>query len=355
MRDQLRQLAEFEPGDLSVLSIYLDMRPQATGQNPGVRSGQIVLKDRLHEIEKTLGPRGAALESFRADASRIERYLDEEASLASQGLAIFACHGRALFTAVQSGVAFENQVTADPVPDLFQLARLLDEQETAVVAVVDTNTARLFVSRTGIFEEVGGPDDDTYHFGKRLIGGWSQAGYQRHIDKHRTDFAREAAAAIERLVGREGAVRLILAGDEVAITPLRNALSSAMTALVYGNARRIDIRTPQDDMAFEVAPLLARAEAEDACSIGDRLIQAVRAGGLGVIGLEATRTALAYGQVDTLVLDAEASIDDDERNALVRLAATTGADVEVVEGHGPLGDLGGVGALLRYRLDGSDG
>lgn len=351
VRDQLRQLAELEPADLPVLSIYLDMRPQATGQNPRVRSGQIVLKDRLREIEKTLGPRGPALESFRADASRIERYLDDEAAPASQGLAIFACHGRELFEAVQSGVVFENQVTADPVPDLFQLARLLDEQETGVVAVVDSNTARLFVTRTGNFEEVGGPDDENYHYGKRKMGGWSQARYQRHIEKHRSDFAREAAAAIERLVGHERAARLILAGDEVAITPLRNALSPAMTALIYGSARRIDIRTPQDDMAFEVAPLLARAEAEDACSIGDRLIQAVQAGGLGVIGLEATRTALSNGQVDVLVLDPEASLDDGERNALIRQAATTNADVEVVQGHPLLGELGGVGALLRYRLN----
>ena len=351
VRDQLRQLAELEPGDLPVLSIYLDMRPQATGQNPGVRSGQIVLKDRLREIEKTLGPRGPALESFRADAARIERYLDEEAPSESQGLAMFACHGRELFEAVQSGVAFENQVTADPVPDLFQLARLLDEQETAVVALVDSNTARLFVTRTGAFEEVGGPDDDSVHYRKRSMGGWSQARYQRHIDKHRADFAREAAAEIERLVEREGAVRLILAGDEVAITPLRAALSPSIAARVHGAPLRVHIRTPQDDVAAEVAPLLARAEAEDACSIGDRLVQAVRTGGLGAAGLEATQTALEYGQADALVLDADAPIEDDVRNTLIRQATTIGAGVEVVQGHPALGDLGGVGALLRYRFD----
>ena len=42
---------------MPVLSIYLDMRPQATGNNPGVSGGEIVLKDRLHEIEKNYAPR----------------------------------------------------------------------------------------------------------------------------------------------------------------------------------------------------------------------------------------------------------------------------------------------------------
>ncbi len=45
--DLIRKLAEFEPTEMPVLSIYLDMRPQATGGNPGIRSGEIVLKDRL--------------------------------------------------------------------------------------------------------------------------------------------------------------------------------------------------------------------------------------------------------------------------------------------------------------------
>jgi peptide chain release factor subunit 1 len=352
MREVLRLLAAIEPSDLLVLSIYLDMRPQATGQNPSVRSGRIVLKDRLREIEKTLGPRGPALDSFHADAERIERYLDEEAPSESQGIAIFACHAQELFVHVQAGVAFDNQVTASPLPDLYQLARLLDEQETAVMALVDSNTVRLFVTRTGEFDEVGGPDDDSVHYRKRSTGGWSQARYQRHIEKHRADFAQEAAAEIKRLVTREGAVRLILAGDEVAITPLRAALSPDIAALIHGDALRIHIRTPQDEVDAAVAPLLAQAEADDACSDGDRLVQAVQAGGLAVAGLPETRQALEYGQVDTLVLDPAAPIDEETRSSLIRQATMTGAEVEMVAEHPVVAELGGVGALLRYRLDG---
>lgn len=70
----LRRLAGVEAGELPVLSVYLDLRPQATGEDPGLRSGTVVPKDRLREIEKTFLPRGADLDSFRDDAERIRRY-----------------------------------------------------------------------------------------------------------------------------------------------------------------------------------------------------------------------------------------------------------------------------------------
>ena len=351
MRELLRRLVELQPGDLPVLSIYLDMRRQATGESPA-RSRLIVLKDRLREIEKTLGPRGEALDSFRADAARVRRYLEDNVTASTQGLALFACAGRDLFATVQAGVPFENQVSAGPLPDLFQLARLLDEQETAVVALVDSNTARLFVTRMGALEEVSGSDDDSVHYRKRSMGGWSQARYQRHIDKHRADFAREAATEIERLVEQEGAVRLVLAGDEVAITPLKNALSPKMARLVAAPMLRVHIRAPRDDLAAEIRPILAQAEAGHAAGAADQLVGAVRSDGLGVAGLERSRRALTYGQGDVLLLDPQADLDDETCSELILLAAAGGADIKLVENHDRFREMGGVGVLLRYRHDG---
>ncbi len=350
-RAVLRRLADVEATEAPVLSLYLDMRPQATGQRPAVRSGLVVLKDRLHEIEKTLGPRGPDLDSFRSDVIRVEAYLDNDVSAATQGLALFACAQQNLFEAVEAGVEFENQVTAAPLPDLYQLARLLDQQEVSVVAVVDSNTARLFVTRAGLFEEVGGPDEASDLYPKRSKFAWSQARYQRKVESHRADFAGEVASEIERLVHAEGAARVILAGDEVAIPLLRGALSPQVTALVCAEVPRIDIRALKDDVREEISPILAQAEADDARIVADRLVGAVRGGGLGTSGLEHTRSALEQGQVDLLVLSNDAHLSRAERDELVRLAAVSDAGVEVVEGHALFNELGGVGALLRYRTD----
>ena len=78
----------------------------------------------------------------------------------------------------------------------------------------------------------------------------------------------------------------------------------------------------------------------------------MRSDGLGVAGLKRTRTALEYGQAHMLLLDPAADVDEKTRSQLIRLAATTGADVELVENHVPFQQIGGVGALLRYHHGG---
>lgn len=351
MRDQLRRLAELEPGELPVLSVYLDLRPQATGENPAVRSGLIVLKDRLRQLEKTLLPRGPALDSFRSDAARIQRYIEEHLPTSAQGLAVFACAGRDVFEVVESAVAFDNEVAMGAVPDLFQLARLIDDYETVVVGVVTSNTARLFVMRAGHLEEQSGLRDDPIHYTQTRGRPPNVTRYQRHVANHRAEFARESAREIERLVDEEQAVRVILAGNAVALPTLQEALSPRIRDLTHVEPLRMDPRALSDEVKREVADLIAQAEMEDDHAIADQLVEAVQADGLGVDGLERTRSALEHGQVDVLVLDEEVPLDPETRNELIRLAATTGADVEVVQQHEALSNLGGVGALLRYKHD----
>lgn len=376
LSETLRRLAEVEAPDLPVLSVYLDMRPHATGQRPGERAGLVVLRGRLREIERTYWPRGDDYDSFKADETKILEFLEQDFDTAAHGLALFACSGADVWEVVQAGVPFHDSVAVGDRPDLFQLARLIDEHETAVVALVDTNTARIFVTRTGRLEEVETRDEDNASFQKRSLGGWSEQRYQRHIDKHIADFAKQSAGTIEEVVNREDARRLVLAGDEVALTPLLDALPKSVEQKV-GEILRIDMRSAPDELNDEVRQALASAEAQSGRSVADQLIAAVRSDGLGVTGIEATRRMLEVGAVETLVLaelpgpapedqeyhDARdigehveglderepGLLDLDTRNELVRLASTTSAEVEVIAGHEALEKSGGVGALLRYR------
>ena len=75
----------------------------------------------------------------------------------------------------------------------------------------------------------------------------------------------------------------------------------------------------------------------------------MRSDGLGVAGPERIRTALEYGQADMLLLDPAADVDETTRSQLIRRAATTGADVELVENQVSFQQTGDVGALLRYH------
>lgn len=346
----LRRLAALDAGGAGILSIYLDMRPHEGGESPGLRESLVVMRDRLREIERTLKRRDD-LDALQADVAQIESYLATGFPTEAQGLAVFACAPAGLFETVAVGAPFDTQVTFGERPELYQLARLIDDMETAVVAVVDTNTARLFVVRSGFVNEVGGPDRrDNDEFRKHKQGGWSQARFQRHIQNNRVEFQKTAAEAIEQLVQREGAVRLIVAGNEVAVPLLKQALSQQMAQLLHEETPRIPIRAGGDAVRSEVAPILARLEAEQDLTVVERLVDGVRGGGLATSGMKQTRRALENGQVDTLVLAADADLPQEQRNELVQLAATTSASVEVVEGNETLRELGGVGALLRYRL-----
>lgn len=348
----LRKLAEFEATEMPVLSVYLDMRPQATGENPQIRSGEIVLKDRLNEIEKMYRPRGEDFDSFMADKAKIEEYLTHEFPTETQGLAIFACAAEDLWEVVEAGVNFKNDVIVGETPDLYQFAKLLDKHEKTVVAVVDTNTTRFFVTDYGFLEEVDSPNDkNAKMFRKTQLGGWKQTKYQRNIDNNREDFVKEAVKELEDLIKREEASKLILAGDQVAIPLYQNALSQEAKQILSDNVMSIDIKAPKSKIIEEVQGIIADYEYSQSHKNADKLIGEHKRNCLGVVGAKATKVALENGQVDTLLLDSSAdSVTEEIRNEFIKLAATTSADVEMVADHAKFNQLGGVGAILRYRI-----
>jgi len=348
----MRELAEFEPTEMPVLSIYLDMRPQATGGNPGVRSGEIVLKDRLHEIEKAYRPRGEDLDSFLEDKEKIENFLENEFSSETQSLAIFACSAKNLWETIEVGTTFENEVVVGKIPDLFQFANLLDKHEKTIVAVIDTNTARFFVTAYGDLEEIETLDDTNKKmFRKRAMGGWKQKKYQQNIDNNREDFAKDAAHAVEELIEKEGAKKLIIAGDEVSTPLFQDALTQKTQEILSEEVLRIDIRTPKDEIAEEIRGVLEEYENEQSHDNADKAIAEFKRDGLGAIGAKATKFALENGQVETLLMDVSSdSLTEEIRNEFIRLASTSGANVDMVENHEKFTSIGGVGALLRYKI-----
>ena len=344
----MRRLAErTAPEGTAITSVYLDARPEASGNRPGERTAGIILKDRLQAIEKSLLPRGPGLDSFRVDRDRIERAV-AGATPAADGLAIFSCGAADLFEVVESGVPFDTKVVYQEHAALFPLARLADEFEPAVVAVADTNTVRVFSVRMGTLKESAGKDEKSIHFQKRRTGGLSQERYQRHIEKHRTDFAKEAAQVIARVVEEDGATRVVLSGDEVAIPLLLDALPRSVSEKLVGEGVRTHIRAPKEEVGEDVAAILELAEEESSRAVADALVAEVRKDALGVAGADPTRRALEAGQVDVLVmLDGYEPIE--VRDEATRLAIATSATVEVVPEHEGLASLGGIGAILRWR------
>jgi peptide subunit release factor 1 (eRF1) len=86
------------------------------------------------------------------------------------------------------------------------------------------------------------------------------------------------------------------------------------------------------------------------------MYDAYRAGGLAMIGVAGTRAALANGQVHELLLVAspdrlEGADGAAIANELITTARQTDARITFIEDATLLAEAGGVGALLRYRLN----
>ncbi len=336
-----------------VLSVYLDLRPagaQAGGARPEAHPGRIFLDERLRQIERTFWPRGVAYEAVHADVARIQTYLETQVEVATAGIALFTSAPHDLFEAVRSALPFETQVTARALPDLFQLARLLDDQETAVVALAHANAVRLFVIHQGGLRELRRLSEDPklFHLAHGEIA-MNQAHYQRHALAVGREFAREAATQVERLVRDYGAHEVVLTGETRAVARLRRELSPHITSLLSTLPRTLEPDAPRSEVGDTVAPLLAQGRAERHHTVVERLLEAVRTS-LGVVGLERTRQALQSGQVDILIVMSDAPIAPETRDELIAAASTTDAITQIVEQSALLERLGGVGALLRYPL-----
>src|SRR5262245_58833101 len=145
LRDQLDRLAAFEPTDLPVLSLYLNMASDQHGKT----HYDTFLRKAFPERARTLT--GRARKSFERDVERITAYLAKQGNPSLNGLAIFACAGRDdFFHAVQLDVPLDNHgLYIASVPHLFPLARLNDQNPRYAALLLDTNSARVFVFGLG--------------------------------------------------------------------------------------------------------------------------------------------------------------------------------------------------------------
>jgi peptide chain release factor subunit 1 len=345
----MRRAAEASSDKTPILSLYADLRPEAHGERPYARAELIVVRDRLNRLVEEQPAHSPARRSVEADRERVMRMLEDEALMDAEGLAVLACDGLGLWEALATAEPFETDVAAGSIADLYQLARLADANEGAVVALVDSQHCRLFTWRRGALRERTAPADEGEEHRRHDQGGWSQASFQRHIDEQDRRFHRRVAEAIDRLAAAQHASTIVIAADERSSGAVLAELPERARSLV-SDIRRIAIGAGRDEVESEVAPLLAGLAADRSSQLADRAVAGARAGDLGAVGIEEVRTFLAAGAVAELVLDGDAMANADrwERARLVRAALLTDASV-VVADHAGLRGRGGVGAVLRFR------
>jgi peptide chain release factor subunit 1 len=370
----LDELAAFEPVGFPVVSLYLNTQPDHHGRD----NFDSFVRKEFAARAKSYAADSPERVSFDRDAERVKAYLQEGLRPSANGVAVFACAGAGhYFKALQLDAPIpQHRLHAGALPHLYPLARLSDWHLRYVALLADTNSARLFLF--GLGGTVGGAEVSGVKVSRTRGGGRSQMRYQRHVDNFHLLHAKEVVEVLGRVVREEGADHIVLAGDEVIIPLLREQLPPRLREKVV-DVLRLDIRAPEHEVLKATMESLREHNAQTDAEKVRRLLDEYRAGGLAVVGARDTISALYQGQADELLLSASAREirceGEDFDGAMAKVhgvpaqlfsgggephlvaadlvaahARQTGACVTFVEDTALLAGVGGVGALLRYRL-----
>jgi peptide subunit release factor 1 (eRF1) len=345
----LDRLARFESKSYPVLSLYLDARADSRGRDhfqPFVRK-EIAAKQRTYRL------RSPERKSFDRDAKKIQRFLETQVRTSANGIAIFACAGENdFFEALQLETPFEeNRLGVASRPQLFPLAKVIDENPRYALVLADTRSARIFVFARG--RRIDEKAVKSRSLPRTRGTGPSQMQYQRHVDNLHKSHARELVERLARVVEEDRVDHILLAGDEVILPLIRQELPKRLEKKVV-DTLHFDKKKPDAEVLAAAKELLRERDAKTDAEKIERLLGEYRAGGLAAVGPDEVRRALELGQADELLisaaLDREGPAADETAENLVALARRTGTLVTFIEDPKLLKAVDGVGAFLRYRL-----
>jgi peptide chain release factor subunit 1 len=297
-RDELRRLAEVRLDRPIVLSLYVDLDP-AQFATPPARATAI--RSLLDEAERRLRERDGLEHQDRTD---LQASLQRAAALlehdlptdGAQSIAVFASNAASLFEVLALPRPVPSRVAIGRSPLVGPLARL-ERRERWCVALVSRRDARIFRGSPESLREVEQIHDVV--FGQHDQGGWSQARYQRGIEKEKDDHLKHTAEALMKHLKRRPFQRLILGGPREVVADFEAKLHGYLAARLAGRIEvDVDTATP-DQVLKKTQPLFDAIEEEREAAALDRLGE----GGRAALNLEEVLPALNERRVECLLLD----------------------------------------------------
>jgi peptide subunit release factor 1 (eRF1) len=372
-RSRLRRLADVRPERGRVLSVFLNLDP-AEIPTPAARATAItsVTTAAAHKVEQAEGLERDEREALKADVERVREALttSDITGNGARAVAVFACKQENLLEIVSLRHPIESRVVLERRPFVEPLAKVSDEERWCVV-LANRRSARFFVGDGNGLEETDRVEDDVHR--QHDQGGWSQANYQRSVEKEKDDHLAHVADVAFGAYKHRGFDRLLVGAPEELVGELEQRLHPYLRERIAGRVQLDVENAPLEDVRAAAGKAIAdwtrRCEREAL----DRLIEGVGRGGRGAAGLADVLGALNESRVDTLLLaesfhsaglrDAETGLlyaDDggtpdrelerceDIVEPAIEKAIEQSARVIAVRHHDDLGPLGGIGAVLRY-------
>src|SRR5918998_2253725 len=191
-RGRLRRLAEVRPERGRVLSVFLNLDP-AQFATPAARSSAItsVLTEAAHRVEDAGALDHDEREALKADLERVREALSGDiAANGTRALAVYACQAAELLEVVALRHPVDSRVVLERAAYVEPLVEEA-ERERWLVILANRRNARLFAGDGEAFEETDRIEDDVHS--QHDQGGWSQARYQRGVEKEKDDHLAHVA------------------------------------------------------------------------------------------------------------------------------------------------------------------
>jgi peptide chain release factor subunit 1 len=365
-RARLRRLGERRPERGRVLSVFLNLDPSEL-PTPPARASAItsVMTDAARRIEQAEGLDHEERAALRADVERVRQVLEgsDIAANGTRGLAIYACGPADLLEIVQLPYPVEPRVALERAPYVEPLVTA--QQETWCVLLANRRSARLFRGDGGGLQETDRIEDDVHR--QHDQGGWSQARYQRSVDKEKDDHITHTLDVLFTGFKRRPFDHLLVGAPGELVGEVEQRMHPYLRERLAGRIT-LDVENSTVEQVREssAAAIERHVQAREREAL-DRLVQGVGAGGRGAAGLSQVLAALNEARVEILLLedgfhapgfrDPETGVLSDREGPepcedivepAIEKAIEQSATVLVVRHHADLGPLGRVGAVLRY-------
>jgi hypothetical protein len=366
---RLRALADVRPERGRVLSVFLNLDPTEFA-TPAARASAVtsVMTAAAHKIDEAGDLSHDEREALKADVARVREVLagSDVAANGTRAVAVYACGPADLLEVVPLRRPVDSRVVLERTPFVEPLVHQ-GADERWMVVLSNRRAARFFAGADADLEETERLVDAVYS--QHQQGGWSQARYQRGIEKEKEDHLVNVADIAFTAYKRHGLDRLLIGAPEELVGELEDKLHPYLRERIAGRLR-IDVENSSlEDVRAAAAQAIdehARRREREAL---DRLVAGVGRGGRGAAGLEEVLAVLNEARVETLLIaegfHAPGRVDraagmlyaagqgsgeevDDVVEAAIEKALEQSAQTIVVRHNDDLGPLGGIGAVLRY-------
>jgi peptide chain release factor subunit 1 len=372
-RNRLRQLADVKPERGRVLSVFLNLDPGEFG-TPAARSTAItsVMTEAAHRVDETDGLDHDEKAALREDVERVREALNASdiAQNGTRAVAVFACKPADLLEVVRINRPVDFAVVVDRSPYIEPLVADAHEERWCVL-LANRRNARIFVGDGAALEETDRVEDDVHS--QHDQGGWSQARYQRGVEKEKDDHLVHVADVVFSAHKERGFDRLLVGAPDELVNELEQKLHPYLRERIAGRLHLDVENSSVEDVRGAAAGAIEDWRRRCEREALDRLTEGVGRGGRGAAGLSSVLQALNEQRVDTLLVSetfrSEGGRDRDtgmlyagdhgpagqelERcenivGPAIDKAIEQSAKVIKVRHHDDLGPLGGIGAVLRY-------